>query len=154
MSNALPEVLTTVPSMTQRERAQWRIAYAVLQFFDDTLGVVALATAQLGATSERALLDTADAILMGMMLTYPGLDTLLAIRVSDSSLTFVDSLTAFERRHAIEYGALYFQMSFLERVEVAYERIAAHTPLQIETFRHDLERIWQLAEFPTSETGA
>lgn len=138
-----PEVYTTAPTMAQRERVQWRIAYLSVLFHDETLGVVALATAPLSLTSESILQQTADAITLGMMATYPGLDTLLSLRPHPYGrhLCLIDSLTAFERRSPVEFSALYFQFGFLEKVEVAYERVAAHTPLQCETFGRELARI-------------
>lgn len=137
----LAEVYTMAPTMHQRERVQWRLAALRLEFPDDTLGVVALATAPLTITNESLLLDTADAIVQGLMLTYPGLVALLRVRLNQTHICYAESLTAFERRHPVEFSALYFQLPFLEKVQVSFERIAAHTLLQCQTFYDALMRV-------------
>src|SRR6185437_1249133 len=119
-----PEVFTTAPTVHQKARVQWRLAYARLVFDDSTTGVVALATAPITATPERILRDTAQVIVEGMMLTYPGLAEMgIQLRPESyydvgepevqRSLAYVSALTDFERRHPVEFSALYFQMPFL-----------------------------------------
>lgn len=151
MSNAQAEVFTTAPTPAQRDRIQWRVAYLSILFHDETLGVVVLATAPLTSASESILQHTADAITLGMMATYPGLDTLLSLRPHGDHLALVESLTSFERRHPIEYSAFAFQFPFLERIGVAYERIALHTPLQTDTFYAELARIERALDTTESE---
>jgi hypothetical protein len=148
------EVYTTAPTVRQKARGQWRLAYARIVFDDSTSGVVALATAPITVTPERILRDTAHVIVEGMMLTYPGLSE-MGIQVCPESyyetgepevrrsLAHVSALTDFERRHPVEFSALYFQMPFLEKVEIAYERVASHEPLDCESFHHDMVSIQQ-----------
>lgn len=145
-------VYTSIPTPFQREKAQWRIAYVRLVFADSTVGVVALATAPLTTTPERMLRDTAETILAGLMSLYAGLgamglsvlpetyrDVDGEVRVSTVN---IDSLASFERRHAIEYGALYLQLQFLERLEVAYEAIAKHSSDDCTRFEHELDTVY------------
>jgi hypothetical protein len=154
------EVFTTAPTVRQKARVQWRLAYARIVFDDGTSGVVALATAPLTVTPERILRDTAQVIVEGMMLTYPGLSE-MGIQVRPESyyetgdpevrrsLVHVSALTDFERRHPVEFSALYFQMPFLEKVEIAYERVASHDANACEVFFETIDRI-QRAVLATS----
>lgn len=153
MSSTEPTVYTIIPTVHQRQRMQWRIAYVRVVFDDATTGVIALATAPMLYTPERLLRDTADLIVRGMMATYPTLDTLnLAVLTETyrdvdgmvcTSLVSVDALTNFERKHTVECSALYFQMPFLERLEIAYGRVANHTEEQTDAFSDALTRIWR-----------
>lgn len=145
-------VYTSIPTPFQRERAQWRIAYVRLVFTDSTVGVVALATAPITTTPERMLRDTAETILIGLMSLYAGLRALGVNILPDtyrdvdgevkSSLVNIDSLASFERRHAIEYGALYLQLQFLERLEIAYEAIAKHSSDDCTRFEHEIDTVY------------
>lgn len=166
MTTTKPEmaVFTTVPTPHQRERIQWRMAYVRLAFDDGTTGVVALATAPLTTTPDRVLRETAQTILQGMMYTYSALSTLGLYVVPDSyrdsdgmvktSLVCLDSLANFERRHAVEYSALYLQLPFLERLGVAYEHIAKHTPQQCDNFNDALDAIYHAASQAASDVLA
>jgi hypothetical protein len=151
MANREPTVYTVVPTVQQRARGQWRLAYARLSFGDGTTGVIALACAPMLTTPERMLRDTAEVILRGMMLTYPDIAALGVEVVTDTyrdidgsictSLVHVDSLTTFERKHTIEYSSLYFQHPFLERLEVAYERVVTHDEVACDDFVARVDRI-------------
>jgi hypothetical protein len=152
MRNSEIVVYTTAPTPFQRQRAQWRLAYVMVAFADNTLGYVALATAPMLTTSERMLRDTAEVIVRGMMLTYPMLSLLRLQIVPDSyrdidgeqrtSLVCLDSLANFERRHAVEYSALYLQFPFLERLVVAYEHIAQHDADECAKFGATIDHIY------------
>lgn len=139
-----PTVYTGIPpGVKQRQRGQWRIAYVMVHFEDNTLGYVALAAAPVVETPEHVLRETADLILRGLMTTYP-VTPALGVRVMVQRLltdhgeieshTQVSSLAEFERHHPVEYSAFYFQFPFLERLVIAYEVIGSHDESNVMAF--------------------
>lgn len=165
MSSKQPTVYTGIPAgVKQRQRAQWRIAYVIVHFEDNTLGYIALAAAPVLETPEHVLRETSDLILRGLMATYP-ITPALGVRVMVQRLltdhgeieshTQVSSLAEFERHHPVEYSAFYFQFPFLERLVIAYEVIASHDETAVMTFSqtaHSLQRTVDMLKAQSEQT--